>query len=153
MAISSIGECKCCNKCDDDKDKDNNKNIIEDNIDDKIDDNNKYSDYINMVKTNNYKKDNKDNKISGNSCLEYKEADFVKNKQFFCYCYQAQRKYYWLNQFLTNDIQKKLFPFMVEYFILQLLICAFEKQYFQQFDYNTDTNFNPNSTILLIAII
>ena len=146
MAISSIGECKCCNKCDDDKDKDNNENIIEDNIDDKIDDNNKYSDYINMVKTNNYKKDNKDNKISGNSCLEYKEADFVKNKQFFCYCYQAQRKYYWLNQFLTNDIQKKLFPFMVEYFILQLLICAFEKQYFQQFDYNTDTNFNPNST-------
>ena len=146
MAISSIGECKCCNKCDDDKDKDNNENIIEDNIDVKIDDNNKYSDYINMVKTNNYKKDNKDNKISGNSCLEYKEADFVKNKQFFCYCYQAQRKYYWLNQFLTNDIQKKLFPFMVEYFILQLLICAFEKQYFQQFDYNTDTNFNPNST-------
>ena len=152
MAISSIGECKCCNKCDDDEDdknKEHTENITEDSEKKSIDDDNKNTDYININKIDNDKKDkkdNKENKISDSHCLQYKEDDFLKNQQFFCYCYQAQRKYYWFNKFLTNDIQKKLVPFMVEYFILQLLICAFEKQYFQQFENNIETNSNPNST-------
>ena len=35
--------------------------------------------------------------------------------------------------------------YMVEYFILQLLICAFEKQYFQQFENNIETNNNATN--------
>ena len=125
MAICTIGKCKCCKNCDD-VDEENSKKKDEDE-DDK---------YIME----------QENKICRNCCLEYKEEDYLKNQQFFCYCYQAQRKHYWVNKFLTNDVQKKLFPFMGEYFILQLLICAFEKQYFQQFEDNFETKPNSNST-------
>ena len=54
---------------------------------------------------------------------------YEKEKEFFCYCYQAQRKSYWCNKYFTNDVQKKIIPYMVEYFILQLTTIAFEKQY------------------------
>ena len=126
MAVCTIGKCKCCNTC---------------NCDDEL-----------IIK-NQAKNDEEfkylmeqQNKICRNCCLEYKEEDYLKNQQFFCYCYQAQRKHYWVNKFLTNDIQKKLFPFMGEYFILQILICAFEKQYLQQFEDNIEIKSNSNST-------
>ena len=48
-------------------------------------------------------------------CVKYEETDYEKNKEFFCYCYQARRKQSWLNKYLTNDIQKKIVPYMVEY--------------------------------------
>ena len=59
---------------------------------------------------------------------EYNEKDYDKNSQFFCYCYQAQRKSFWCNKFFTNQTQKKIFPFMIEYFILQIMAVGFEKQ-------------------------
>lgn len=62
-------------------------------------------------------------------CCEYKKEDFNKNNDFFCYCYKAHRKFYWCDKFITNDAQKKIVPFMIEYFFLRLLTIAFEKQY------------------------
>ena len=64
-------------------------------------------------------------------CRKYKTEEYKKNKECFCYCYQTKRKQTWLNQFLTSDIQKKVFPYMIEYFILKILILAFEKQYLE----------------------
>ena len=63
------------------------------------------------------------------NCCEYNEEDFEKKKEFFCYCYQAQRKSFWCNKYFINDTQKKIIPFMVEYFILQLISIGFEEQY------------------------
>ncbi len=100
-----------------------------------------------MIKIKKKRSKKKDYEICCNCCCQYKESDYRKNKQFFCYCYQAQRKYYWFNQFLTNDIQKKLVPFMIEYFLLQILISAFEKKYFLQFDDNYTSNANNTRII------
>ena len=42
-------------------------------------------------------------------CCEKNKIDYKKNKEFFCYCYQAKRKHYWFNKFITSDTQKKFF--------------------------------------------
>ena len=64
-------------------------------------------------------------------CCDQDKINYKKNKEFFCYCYQAKRKQNWFNKFLTSDTQKKIFPYMLEYFYLQFLTIAFEYQYNQ----------------------
>ena len=61
-------------------------------------------------------------------CCDREKIDYKKNKEFFCYCYQAKRQQNWFNKFLTSDTQKKIFPYMLEYFYLQFLTIAFEYQ-------------------------
>ena len=85
-------------------------------------------------------------------CSDYKREEYKKNKEFFCYCYQAKRKQTWFNKFLTSDIQKTILPYMVEYFVLQLLFIAFEKQYFSFSAKNesvppSNNNTNPNNSL------
>ena len=75
-------------------------------------------------------------------CLEYDEDDYDKDKQFFCYCYQVKRKQKWLNKFLTNEIQMKIVPYLIEYFILRLSIIGFEKQYeMNKIDFKIEENY------------
>lgn len=62
-------------------------------------------------------------------CNSYNPADYKKKKEFFCYCYQAQRKSYWCNKFFTNETQEQLIPFLILYFLLELMTIAFEQQY------------------------
>ena len=62
-------------------------------------------------------------------CCDYNEEDYEKKKDCFCYCYKAQRTSFWCNQYFTNKTQKKIIPYMIEYFMLQLITFAFEKQY------------------------
>ena len=84
------------------------------------------------------------------SFCEYHENDFEKNKEFFCYCYQAKRKQNWFKKFITSDVQKNIFPYMIEYFILKILTIAFEKQYLDFEDNNgiIDNKNNTNKTII-----
>ena len=67
------------------------------------------------------------------SCMckqcKYNLDDYGKNKEVFRYCYKAERKCLWCNKFMANDTQKRIFPFMIEYFILQLTTIGFEKHY------------------------
>ena len=63
------------------------------------------------------------------NCCEVKEEDYEQKEQFFCYCYQGKRKQKWFNKFIRDETQKKLIPLMLEYFILQLTIIGFEKNY------------------------
>ena len=63
-------------------------------------------------------------------CCEKNDKIYKKNNEFFCYCYQAKRKQNWFNKFITSEIQKKIFPYMLEYFFLQFLTIGFEKQYY-----------------------
>ena len=62
-------------------------------------------------------------------CCNYDEEDYTKDKESFCYIYQAQRKYYSCNKYFTNDTQKKIAPYMIEYFFLLFNTLAFEKIY------------------------
>ena len=63
-------------------------------------------------------------------CEKNNNNKYKKNNEFFCYCYQAKRKQNWFNKFITSEIQKKIFPYMLEYFFLQFLTIGFEKQYY-----------------------
>ena len=62
-------------------------------------------------------------------CCDYNEEDYSKDKELFCYCYQAQRRSYSCNKYFTNDTQKKIAPYMIEYFLLLFNTFAFEKIY------------------------
>ena len=62
-------------------------------------------------------------------CCDYNPKHYDKNEEFFCYCYKTQRKSFWCNNFLTNKAQKKLVPYMMEYFLLQLTTIGLEQQY------------------------
>ena len=57
------------------------------------------------------------NDINCFCCCSKNNIDFnKKNNEFFCYCYQAKRRQNWFNKFITSDIQKRIFPYMLEYF-------------------------------------
>ena len=77
-------------------------------------------------------------------CCDYNEEEYDKNKEFFCYCYQAKRKSNWFNKFISNDIQKKIIPYMIEYFLLQLTTIGFERQY-ELFNSETNNNKTTNN--------
>ena len=62
-------------------------------------------------------------------CCRYEEEDYKKKKEFFCYCYQKERKSYRCDKFFTNDTQKIIVPYMIVYFFLQLTTIAFEQMY------------------------
>ena len=59
----------------------------------------------------------------------YNKNDYNKKKEFFCYCYQEERKSNWCKKFFTNKTQKTIGPYMIEYFIMQLSTIAFQKNY------------------------
>ena len=78
-------------------------------------------------------------------CCDFQEEnDYKKNNGFFCYCYQAKRRQNWFNKFITSNIQVKIFPYMLEYFILQILTIAFEKQYLL-LDQDNEINYHDNN--------
>ena len=62
-------------------------------------------------------------------CCKYKEEDYNKKNEVFCYCYKTKRKSLWCNKFFGNKTQRKIFPYMLEYFISQLTTIGFEKHY------------------------
>ena len=68
---------------------------------------------------------------------KYDPKDYGKKEESFLYCYKTERKSLWCNKFVTNETQKKIFPYMLEYFVLQLTTIGFEKQYEKYKDLNT----------------
>lgn len=62
-------------------------------------------------------------------CCYCDDVDFGQNDSFFCYCFQAKRKYYWLNNYLTNDFQRKILSKLYRYFLLQLITMGFEAKF------------------------
>ena len=61
--------------------------------------------------------------------MDLDEINFEQNHVYFCYCYQDKRKFKWCNNYISSEIQKKIFPYLIEYFFLQLMTIAFENQY------------------------
>ena len=75
----------------------------------------------------------------------YDPDDYDKNVEVFRYCYKAERKCLWCNKFMTNKTQKTIFPFMIEYFILQLTTIGFEKNY----EKNKNLNYDRTTWVLV----
>lgn len=67
-------------------------------------------------------------------CCDYNEKDFERNKVSFCYCYQDKRVEKWFNTLLTNEIQKEIILYIIEYYYLQMTTIAFESQYNNNID-------------------
>ena len=67
---------------------------------------------------------NKSNKKDQDNDNEY-ELD----EGYFCYCYKARRNVKWFNRFIRDDSQTKIFPLLLQYFIIQLNNVAFEKKF------------------------
>jgi len=63
------------------------------------------------------------------SSCQYNENDYDKNHDIFLYIYREKRCCYWFNDYLNNKTQKKIIPFVVEYFFLKLATISFEKEY------------------------
>ena len=83
-------------------------------------------------------------------CCDLDNISYEQNHTYFCYCYQSQRTFKWFNNYISSEIQKKLSPYILEYFFLQFLTIAFEKQY----EYNiNENNKNNNFDGLFIYII
>ena len=78
-------------------------------------------------------------------CRCGKEDDYDKKREFFCYCYESKRWQNYIYRFLTSEIQSKIFPYMIQYFVLQIMTLAFEKQYLN-FEKIEDSSINQNST-------
>lgn len=79
-------------------------------------------------------------------CFEYNENDYDKNHECFCYIYREKMFCYWLNRYLTNEMQKEIIPYLIEYFFLKLETIAFEEEYKNMkkdkyFDYEDNKTF------------
>ena len=86
-------------------------------------------------------------RVDDDEKLDFSNMKYVfrKNSECFCYCYQTKRFQYWIHEYLTSDIQKQIFPYMIEYFILKLLTISFEKKYFDLIN-NENSYPHQNST-------
>lgn len=89
-------------------------------------------------------------------CCNYHESDYDRNEVYFCYCYQERRKQKWFNLLLTNEILKKLFPYMLKYFFLQIISIGFQKLNEDLENDDNDNhinyNFDLNEKIILLII-
>ena len=89
-------------------------------------------------------------------CCDFCQLDDIEYEQnhvYFCYCYQNKRTFKWVNSYISSEIQKKLSPYLLEYFFLQLLTIAFEKQYKINIDDNNKNEVNYDFNELIIFII
>ena len=53
----------------------------------------------------------------------------MKKIKNFLLLLSGPKKIFWCNKFITNKTQKTIFPYMIEYFLLQLTTIALEIQY------------------------
>ena len=97
-------------------------------------------------------------------CCDFNDIQYNKVSEIFCFCYKEKRKYKWLYDYIISDIQKDLFPYLLEFFVLGLIVINLEKKtvYFKynakkDIKYIWDQGFSSNNLynikILLIIII
>ena len=63
------------------------------------------------------------------NCNCCNDISYEKSSEKFCFCYQEKRKYKWLHDYLTSEVQKELAPYVLEYLLLGLLIITFQQKF------------------------
>ena len=63
------------------------------------------------------------------NCVCCDNIEYNKKKENFCFCYQEKRKYKWFHDYITSEVQKDVAPYILEYFLLGLLIISFQKKF------------------------
>ena len=85
-------------------------------------------------------------------CLDLDEINYEQNNKYFCYCYQNKRKFKWCNNYISSEIQKKIFPYLIEYFFLQLMTIAFENQYKINNNNNEGNKYDLKELLIFVAM-
>ena len=62
-------------------------------------------------------------------CCGCDEISYTKTSEEFCFFFKQKRKYKWFHDYITSDVQKKVSPYILEYFLLGLLIVSFQKKF------------------------
>ena len=62
-----------------------------------------------------------------NCCCD--KINYDKQDEKFCFCYQEKRKLKWFHDYITSDTQKDIAPYIIEYFLLGLIIITFQKKF------------------------
>jgi len=62
-------------------------------------------------------------------CCESGNKNYNKVSENFCLCYKEKRKYEWLHDYITSEIQEDIFPYILEYCLLGLIAIALDKKY------------------------
>ena len=60
-------------------------------------------------------------------CCRYDQKKYNKISEDFCFCYKQKRKYRWLHDYLTSNIHKEIFPYILEYIFLGLTVIGLDK--------------------------
>jgi len=83
--------------------------------------------------------------------LDLDEIDYEQNHRYFCYCYQNKRKFKWCNNYISSEIQKKIFPYLIDFF-LQLMTIAFESQYTININNNENNKSDLKEFLFFVAM-
>ena len=62
-------------------------------------------------------------------CCGCDEIPYTKTSEEFCFCFKQKRKYKWFHDYITSEVQKDVSPYILEYFLLGLLIISFQKKF------------------------
>ena len=57
------------------------------------------------------------------------EIEYDKISESFCFFFKEKRKYKWFHDYITSDIQKEIFKYLLEYFLLGLTVIALDKKF------------------------
>jgi len=61
-------------------------------------------------------------------CCGYEKNNFNKTTEYFCFCYKQKRKNKWFHDYMTSTVQKEIFPYILEYFLLGFTVIGLEKK-------------------------
>ena len=57
------------------------------------------------------------------------KIEYNKISESFCFFFKEKRKYKWFHDYITSEIQKEIFKYLLEYFYLGLTVIALDKQF------------------------
>ena len=61
-------------------------------------------------------------------CCGYDKNNFNKTTEYFCFCYKQKRKNKWFHDYMASSVQKEIFPYILEYFLLGFTVIGLEKR-------------------------
>ena len=64
-----------------------------------------------------------------NCCEICQKINYNKTSEDFCFCFQEKRKFKWLHDYITSDVQKDVAPYVFEYFLMGLIIISFQEKF------------------------
>ena len=126
---------------------------------DELFENNEYNTEFDRLVQGLSNKENKNNKCCNCCkcccccCCEYNDVSYEQNEVSFYYCYQGERKYSWFKNYISSQSQKKIIPFLFNYFYLSFIVILFDVKLEEKEEKNFIEKPEENIITILIFII